>query len=42
MRANNEGTIYQRKDGRWVACVPLLKDGKRKRVYDYDRDRARW
>jgi hypothetical protein len=35
MRANNEGSIYQRGDGRWVACVPLLKDGKRKRVYRY-------
>jgi integrase len=35
MRANNEGTIYQRKDGRWVACVTQFKDGKRKRVYRY-------
>lgn len=35
MRANNEGTIYQRKDGRWVACVTLFKDGKTKRVSRY-------
>ena len=28
-RANGEGTVYQRKDGRWVAVIPL-EDGKRK------------
>jgi integrase len=35
MRANNEGTIYQRKDGRWVACVTQFRDGKTKRVSYY-------
>ncbi len=35
MRANNEGTIYQRKDGRWVACVTQFKDGTVKRVSRY-------
>lgn len=35
MRANNEGTIYQRKDGRWVASVTQFKDGKVKRVSHY-------
>ena len=35
MRANNEGSVFQRQDGRWVACVSLLKDGKRRRVYKY-------
>jgi integrase len=28
MRANNEGSVYQRKDGRWVASVTGLKNGK--------------
>ena len=31
-RANGEGTVYQRKDGRWVAVIPL-EDGKRKFIY---------
>ena len=35
MRANNEGTVYQRGDGRWVASVTQLRDGKRKRVSRY-------
>jgi integrase len=35
VRANNEGTVYQRGDGRWVASVTQLRDGKRKRVSRY-------
>jgi integrase len=35
MRANNEGSIYQRQDGRWVASVTELKDGRRKRITYY-------
>jgi integrase len=31
-RANNEGTIYQRKDGRWV-CAITLASGERKTYY---------
>ncbi|GCE18578.1 tyrosine-type recombinase/integrase [Dictyobacter kobayashii] len=31
-RANGEGTIYQRNDGRWVASI-TLEDGKRKSIY---------
>src|SRR5438105_14620326 len=31
-RANGEGTVYQRKDGRWVAVIPL-ENGKRKFIY---------
>ncbi len=31
-RANTEGSIYQRKDGRWVASISL-ENGKRKSVY---------
>jgi integrase len=31
-RANGEGTVYQRKDGRWVASI-VLEDGKRKSIY---------
>ena len=31
-RANGEGTVYQRKDGRWVASI-ILENGKRKSVY---------
>ena len=31
-RANGEGTIYQRKDGRWVASISL-NNGKRKSIY---------
>ncbi|GER86527.1 site-specific integrase [Dictyobacter vulcani] len=31
-RANGEGTIYQRKDGRWVACI-TIEYGKRKSLY---------
>jgi integrase len=31
-RANGEGTVYQRKDGRWVAVIPL-EDGKHKFIY---------
>jgi integrase len=31
-RANNEGTIYKRQDGRWVAAV-VLPGGKRKSLY---------
>jgi integrase len=31
-RANGEGTVYQRKDGRWVATISL-ENGKRKSIY---------
>ncbi|GCE18570.1 site-specific integrase [Dictyobacter kobayashii] len=31
-RANGEGSIYQRKDGRWVASI-FLDNGKRKSIY---------
>jgi integrase len=31
-RANGEGTVYQRNDGRWVAVIPL-ENGKRKFIY---------
>src|SRR5262245_45478911 len=35
-RANGEGTIYQRKDGRWEgAAYVLMPDGSRKRVRVY-------
>src|SRR3954466_1567988 len=31
-RANGEGTVYQRNDGRWVASISL-DNGKRKTIY---------
>ena len=31
-RAKGEGSIYQRKDGRWVAAISL-ENGKRKQIY---------
>ncbi len=31
-RANGEGTVYQRKDGRWVASI-VLENGKRRSLY---------
>ena len=31
-RANGEGTVYKRKDGRWVASI-LLENGKRTSIY---------
>ncbi len=31
-RARGEGSIYQRKDGRWVAAISL-ENGKRKQIY---------
>lgn len=31
-RANSEGSVYQRKDGRWVASISL-ENGKRKTIY---------
>ena len=31
-RANGEGTVYQRNDGRWVASI-TLENGKRKSIY---------
>src|SRR6266516_4829485 len=31
-RGRGEGTVYQRKDGRWVAEI-TLEDGKRKPLY---------
>lgn len=39
--ANGDGSIYQRKDGRWCAAVTIGKDenGKQKKKYIYDRDR---
>jgi integrase len=41
-RANGEGTVYRRKDGRWEAAVYVLTaDGTRKRVRIYGRTRGR-
>jgi integrase len=38
--ANFEGSVYQRKDGRWVACLPYYTEtGQRKRRYSYHRTR---
>lgn len=40
-RGHNEGSIYQRKDGLWVASVSLgMVNGKRKRKYIYGKSRA--
>ena len=40
-RGQNEGSIYQRKDGLWVAAVNLgWKDGKRDRRYLYAKTRT--
>jgi len=40
-RGRNEGTIYQRSDGRWCAAVDLgWENGKRKRKYLYGSTRA--
>jgi hypothetical protein len=36
-RANHEGTIYKRQDGRWVASV-TLPGGKRKSYYGKTRE----
>lgn len=33
MRANGEGSVYQRKDGRWVAAVKDPQTGKRRTAY---------
>ncbi|MEV7162989.1 tyrosine-type recombinase/integrase [Streptomyces microflavus] len=39
--ANGEGSIYQRKNGRWVGSISVqTTGGKRKRVYCYGRTRA--
>jgi len=40
-RGNNEGSIFQRKDGRWCAVVPLGRDktGKPRREYLYGKTR---
>ena len=32
-RGHNEGSIYQRQDGRWVAAVTLDATGKRQSFY---------
>lgn len=40
-RGHNEGSVYQRKDGLWVASVSLgMVNGKRKRKYIYGKTRA--
>ena len=40
-RANGEGSIWRRKDGRWVgATYALTNTGGRKRVHMYGRTRA--
>ena len=41
-RGNNEGSIYQRKDGRWCAQVTIgyRKDGKILKKYVYGKQRA--
>lgn len=39
-RGQNEGSIYQGKDGRWVACLNMgYQGGKRKRKYIYGKTR---
>jgi integrase len=39
-RGQNEGSIYQRKDGRWVACVSVsLADGRHARQLFYGKKR---
>jgi hypothetical protein len=41
-RGNNEGTIFRRKDGRWVAQLTTGRDpktGKRKRTVVYGKTR---
>ena len=38
-RARGEGSIYQRKDGRWVAAVSL-ENGKRKQIYRHTKPEA--
>jgi integrase len=40
-RGNNEGSIYQRKDGRWTAAVSGGRDksGRSKREYLYGKTR---
>lgn len=41
--ANGDGSIYQRKDGRWCGAVTIGYDenGKQKKKYLYDRDRGK-
>lgn len=41
--ANGDGSIYQRKDGRWCAAVTIGYDenGKQKKKYIYDQDREK-
>jgi hypothetical protein len=40
-RGQNEGSIYRRKDGRWVGVIHLgYEDGKRRRKYVYAPTRA--
>lgn len=41
--ANGDGSIYQRKDGRWCAAVTIGYDenGKQKKKYIYDKDREK-
>jgi integrase len=38
-RANGEGTVYQRKDGRWVAST-VLENGRRKSLYCHTQKEA--
>jgi integrase len=38
-RARGEGSIYQRKDGRWVAAISL-ENGKRKQIYRHTKPEA--
>ncbi len=41
-RGKNEGSIFQRKDGRWVGSLNLgWEDGKRKRRHFYAQQRRR-
>lgn len=39
-RGNNEGSIYKRSDGRWVAAVTTWEGGERKRRAFYGKTRA--
>ena len=41
-RGHNEGSIYKRDDGRWVACIPVgYLNGKRQRKSFYGETRKR-
>jgi len=39
-RANGTGSIYQRKDGKWVAAIPIGPSGRRRNLYAPTRELA--